>query len=227
MSPQAGIVLVKSIVPLIRSAVPRCARSVGAEDAEELIQDCIVMAAQILHRLEERGKEVTPGNVAYYAILHIKSGRRSQSCSRADVMAPGTQLDQKSCVLSFEEPVGFDMEIGEPVRLGEMMVSNSDDASVAAARNLDWETFLVTHDHQYRGIVRDTALGKPLQALAKRHRMSISSVSTLRRRLASELRESMGADILMDVCRKPGWQSNLKAETERVACRADRRRWVG
>jgi hypothetical protein len=224
MSPQAGLVLVEQIVPRIRAAVPGCANTVGAEDIEELVQDCIAMAAQILHRVEQTGKKVTPGNIAYYAILHIKSGRRSQCGSRADAMAPGTQLDQKSSVLSFEEIVGFDMELGEPITLGEMLAENQDDPSVIAARNLDWGDFLDTHDERYSGIVQNITIGNSLKPVTQRYHVCGSTVSQLKKQLAFDIRETMGANILMEVCRKQGWQSGLVADKEKAACRADRRR---
>ncbi|HEX3940620.1 MAG TPA: hypothetical protein VHX11_03970, partial [Acidobacteriaceae bacterium] len=91
MSPQAGLVLVREIAPRLRSAIPGV-RKVGAEDDEELLQDGLTMAAEMLHNLERRGKSVTPGNVAYYCLLHLKSGRRSYSGGRTDVMGSGTQL---------------------------------------------------------------------------------------------------------------------------------------
>ena len=65
------------------------------------------MAAQMLDGLEQRGKQVTPGNVAYYTILHLKSGRRSYSGGRTDVMGSSTQLDHSAMVLSLEEEVGY------------------------------------------------------------------------------------------------------------------------
>jgi len=224
MSPQAGLVLLNEIAPRIRAAVPGCAKTVGAEDKEELVQDCIAMAAQILHRVEESGKKVTAGNIAYYAILHIRSGRRSQSGSRADVMAPGTQLDQKSCVLSFMEMVGFDQELGEPITLGEMLAADTDDPSVAAARNLDWEGFLDGRDHRYASIVENAVTGMPLMTVAKRYSLCFSRVSQIKNQMADEIRETMGADILRDVCQKPRWQSSLAVDREKTACRADRRR---
>src|SRR3954447_11110754 len=98
MSPEAGEMLMGEIAPRLRSAIPKCVHPVGAEDSEELVQDAIVTAAQMLDRVEKAGKTVTPGNIAYFAILHMKAGRRSQCRSRADAMANGTQLDHKSSV---------------------------------------------------------------------------------------------------------------------------------
>jgi hypothetical protein len=133
MSPQAGVVLMQEIAPRLRNAIPQCVRKVGAEDDEELLQDGLTMAAQMLDNLEERGKQVTPGNVAYYCLLHLKSGRRSYSGGRTDVMGSATQLDHSSMVLSFEEEVGYDPELDEAIRLGDMLTCSKDDPSMAGA----------------------------------------------------------------------------------------------
>ena len=82
MSPEAGEMLMGQIAPRLRSAIPKCVHPVGAEDAEELVQDAIATAAQMLHNVEALGKTVTPGNIAYFTILHMKSGRRSVCRSR-------------------------------------------------------------------------------------------------------------------------------------------------
>jgi len=89
MSPQAGWILQEEIAPRIAGAVPRSILCVGAEDSQELVHDGIAMAAKMVDSLEQRGKldKVTPGNVAYYTLQHLKSGRRANGSSRVDVMA--------------------------------------------------------------------------------------------------------------------------------------------
>lgn len=121
MSPHARFVLTEKIVPRIRKGVLRGIKAVGGEDIEELIQDTVAHAALLLHWAEEAGKEVSAGNIADYSLLHARSGRRSTSGSRADAFAPGTQLDGRSRVLSFEEPVSLDQETGETIALGELL----------------------------------------------------------------------------------------------------------
>ena len=93
MSPQAGWILQEEVLPRLRSAIPRTVNYVGCEDAEELVQDATTIAAKMLHSVELAGKTVTPGNIAYYAIQHVKSGRRSTGSSTLDVMGRGTQLN--------------------------------------------------------------------------------------------------------------------------------------
>ena len=120
MSPEAGEMLLGQIAPTLRPAIPRVVHKVGCENDEELVLDALAMAAQLLDSVERHGKTVPPGNFAYYTILHMKSGRRSHTCGRTDVMHSATQLDQKSCVLSVEEEVGCDPELDEPIALGEL-----------------------------------------------------------------------------------------------------------
>src|SRR5208337_3984338 len=111
---------------------------------------------------------------------------------RTDAMFPSTQLDAKSCVLSFEEPAGIDPETGEEIPLGDMLAGNADDPSMSASRNVDWDQFLETHDRRYAGIVRDLARGKNVLETARDRRKSYFTVRQIKARLAEELQEYMG-----------------------------------
>lgn len=223
MSPQLGTILTDEIAPRLRAAIPRVVRPIGSEDTEELLQDAITIAAQMLHRVGETGKQVTPGNIAYYVILHMKSGRRSQSASRADVMACGTQLDDTSSMLSFEEEVGYDPELDETIRLGELLGSGAEDPSMAAAREIDWDLFLTTHDYRYTVIVVGILEGKNLKETVCGTGVGYSRMYQLKQQLALDLREFLGADAIADSTRAPKWAGTMLAEKERFACRAERR----
>ena len=214
----------EEIAPRLRNAIPRCVSKVGAEDDEELLQDGLVMAAHMLHNLEERGKAVTPGNVAYYTLLHLKSGRRSYSTGSTDVMGSGTQIGHHSMVLSFEEEVGHDDELNEPIHLGDLLAGHQEDPSTAAARNMDWEDFTSTHDERYLCIIHDLATGHSMLDTAKACGMSYHEVRELREALVEDLAWFMGDDAVADAARAPVWRSNLMQDHERMACRADRRR---
>jgi len=223
MSPQAGFVLMREIVPRLRSAIPTVVHPLSGEDREELIQDAIATAANMLDRVERAGKRVTPGNIAYYAILHMKSGRRSQCQSRADAMAPGTQMDRKSSVLSLEEEVGYDPEIDEPIRLGELLSCSRDDPAMTAGRNLDWEEFLRSHDYRYGVMVRGIAEGQTRMQMARKCRMKYHRMTELNIQMVSDLIDFM-EDPIQDAMQVPSWRGNLLVEREKAACRAERRR---
>ena len=222
MSPHAGFVLLEEVAPRLRNIIPNI-KPVGAEDTEELLQDALAVAAKMLHDLEQRGKTVTPGNVVYYTVLHMKSGRRSYSAGRTDTMGSGTQLDGKSMVLSFEEPAGIDPETGEEIPLGDLLSGHGDDPSMTASRTIDWEAFLATRNPRYAGLVCDLAQGKNAMDSAKSRRQSYFQVRQLKEKLALELREFLGDEALADSMRIPTWWGNIQADHEKAACRADRR----
>jgi len=223
MSPRAGDMLIQEVAPRLKTLIPHI-KPVGAEDSEELYQDSLCVAAKMLHDLEARGKQVTPGNVCYYVSLHMKSGRRSHSAGRTDVMSSGGQLDGKSMVLSFEEPAGMDPETGEEIPLGDMLAGNRDDPSMSASRNMDWEDFLDTHDQRYTALVCELAAGKKALETARDRRQSYFTVRQLKARLEADLREYMGEQAIADSARIPAWRGNIMANHEKAACRADRRR---
>ena len=211
------------IEPRLRATMPYI-RGVGSEDTEELLQDALAVAAKMLHDLEERGKEVTPGNIAYYTILHMKSGRRSYSAGRTDVMGSGTQLDGLSSVQSFEDPAGFDPDTDEEIPLGDLLSCQQDDPAMAAGRYVDWEEFLGTHNPRYEAMVCDFAQGKRATDTAARFGFSNSWAHDLKERLAADLREHFGEDAIADSIQAPSWRGNIMVDHEKAACRADRRR---
>ena len=222
MSPRAGFILLDQVAPRLKAIIPSI-RPVGAEDVEELLQDALAVAAKMLHDLEERGKEVTPGNICYYTVLHLKSGRRSYSAGRTDVMGSGTQLDGLSSVMSVEEAAGID-ENGEEIPLGDMLAGNSDDPSTCAARLMDWEQFLDTHNPRYEAMVSDFAQGKRAKDTAARFGFSNSWAHDLKEKLSGDLREYFGENVIADSMQRPRWQGNVMIDHEKAACRADRRR---
>jgi len=224
MSPLAGDILVEQIAPRLRTMIPKAVKPVGAEDAEELLQDAITIAANMLHRVEEQGKTVTPGNIAYYVILHMRSGRRSQGSSRVDTMAAGTQLDGSSSVLSFEEEVGYDPELDEPITLEQLLASEHEDPALEAARNIDWALFLATRDYRYGIIVKGIAEGQSLKATAERSGHLYASLYGLKDQMAADVREYLGDEAIRDSVQVPRWKACINRDREKTACRADRRR---
>ena len=224
MSPQAGFILLNEIVPRLRSAIPHAVCLVGCEDAEELLADGTAIAAKLLHRVEQKGKRVTPGNIAYYAIQHLRSGRRSTGSSVRDVMQSGTQLKQNTQVVSLEEPVPREGADHEAFTLGDVLSNDQEDPAMVAARRLDWEAFRQTQPARSQAILDYVAGGLPLTELARRHRVSRSAIQAHKEVLAREIKEFMGADILQVSTQPPLWRNGLVATRERKAWRKGKKR---
>lgn len=224
MTVRAGKMLVDEIIPRLKVAIPKAVPHIGCEDHEELIQDATVTAAGMLIRAHAQGKDVTAGNIAYYAILHTKSGRRSYGSSKVDVMAAGTQLNGRTAVHSMEEELGYQQdEFDGPATLGEMLASQCEDPSMMAARNLDWADFLGQLDKRQLIMLSDVAVGDTPTFTLRKKKLCYESIRQIKRSMADQVVESFGEKALADATRKPAWWGDLNAERELSACRADRR----
>lgn len=221
MTPHAGWILLEEIAPRLKVA-SRYLPKVGADDAEELYQDGLAIAARMLDSAERQGKEVAASSVAYYATRQLLSGRRSTYGGRADVLSPAAQLDGRSRLASVDLEMN-DPETGEAITIGEALACNDEDPSHAAARNLDWEAFLLTEDSMTGLMVGAFARGDTMRDLKGVTGLSDSGISARKRLMASRLLESFGADsldaCLADVGRDPAWMADVMVQREAEACR--------
>jgi DNA-binding NarL/FixJ family response regulator len=88
---------------------------------------------------------------------------------------------------------------------------------------MDWDSFLAGLSARDQAIINCLAEGKPLASLARRRHLNTSTLRYHRERLAVKIQEYMGADILVQIRRKPNWKDSLDASRERLACRDQRR----
>ena len=224
MSSHADKMLTDEIVPRLRHMIPHHVSFVGAEDAEEVLQDATLMAARLLARARANGKQVTPGNIAFYTMLHIRCGRRSHSASRSDVMGSRTQIVGNSRVTSLAAPIpAEDQSLDEPMTLGDVLASEAEDPSETAARNLDWQALVATLDERALAVLHCMADEVRLQEVATQKGVSRSTVQGWRNQLTDLVRTFMGHDVLHMIQRTPQWRENLTAMREQLACRLDRR----
>jgi hypothetical protein len=222
MSPRAGYLLVNEVVPRLKSAIPCIVHCAGSEDHQELIQDATAMAARIMHQAEQNGKRVPHSSVVYYAIQHCKSGRRTVGHSSCDVHGTSTQLQGKVRVESMEEVVAIDEITGGEVLLHDVLSIDQEDPGTKAARKMDWETFMDALSEREKAIVVFMIEGKCGSAIARKLKVSDSTVQSNKRHLGSKILEFMGGDILIQIQRKPNWKDDLTATKERMACKYDR-----
>jgi len=216
--------LQEEIAPRLRVTIPRSVRAVGSEDAEELVQDGIAFAAKLLHNAEAAGKTVTPGNIAYYTLLHMKAGRRSTGSSKVDVLQVGTQLTGRAQLSSLEETPGLDTESdSETMSFHDVIANDDDDPSIVAARKMDWDAFCAPLSKRERCLVRYVAEGKSFRDMAQAFGVSYFTIQAVKRKVALAIREFMGADILVTIRRVPAWKAGILATRERQAYREERR----
>ena len=209
MSPATQQLFMQQIAPMLMAAVPRAVAPVGAEDADELVQDAIATACDAVDRLERRGKRIIPRSVAYYAIQRLKSGRRSTGSGRTDVMSPGCRLDGNCSLTSMDEPLRAGDDGGEPT-LGDAIAGRGDDPSQLAARNADWAEFMAGLDGAQQYIVRATAEGESLDDQAARLRVSPSAACQRRHTIGRRARQFWGDSVLADAQTQPLWRRQMQ-----------------
>jgi DNA-directed RNA polymerase specialized sigma24 family protein len=222
MSPRAGYLLVDQVVPRLRAVIPRSVLTVGTEDHEELVQDATCLAGRILHNAEAKHKRISPSNAAYYAIQHCKSGRRSVGHSSVDVHGSACQLQGRSRLESMEEVVAIDEITGGEVLLHDVLSNDQEDPGTKAARKMDWEDFVAALPDREKAVIQFMIEGKSGSDIARKLRVSASTIQTSKRRLAIKIQEFMGPEILIEIQRKPRWKADLTATKEKMACRFQR-----
>ena len=223
MSPRSGWLLVNEILPRLRSAVPLVARGVGAEDPEELIGDATLHAARILHSAEARNKTVSASSVAYYAIEHTRSGRRSTGNSASDVHGAATQLKGRSKLESMEQVVASNEECGGEIwELHDVLSTDADDPGSKAARKMDWSEFVSGLSAREQAVIECLVAGRSLRNAAKRFRVCDSTMQGDKRKLAVKILDFMGFDILIEVRKSPRWKDDLLTSREKLNCRHER-----
>jgi hypothetical protein len=221
MSPRAEWLLVNEIQPRIGSAVKYAVNKVGSEDDGELTQDGLCMAAKMLTNTEINGKEVTAGNIAYYTLQHLKSGRRSYGSSILDPLHPMSQINGISTLASFHDSFKQDDDGGE-LSLEEVMATNSEDPAYATARRMDWAAFMAGLDTRTLAVIECLLAGEKLSLLAEQLKLSVWTMHECKKRLAQKVVEFMGVDVLVVCQEKPSWANNINATREHQACKFER-----
>ena len=197
-------------MPILQGVIPSSVRSVGCEDAEELVQDALAIAAMMLQALEDAGKQVIIAkSIAYYSIQRLKCGRRSYSSGRTDVLAPGAQLDHRCVVVSLESSVA--MDDGDDLKLGESLACRSDDPATTAGRDIDWSELEHALGDRKRAVVQALHAGHGTGWIARALKVSSPRVTQIKREIADVILERWGSEVLQDVESEPMWHSTLRA----------------
>lgn len=224
MSPEAGRLLIECVVPIIAATVPAKVRTVGSEDHEELIQDCTVSAAQMIHAAESNGKPLIPRSIAHYAIQRTKTGRRAMSASRTDAMSPASALDGNAIMESIDQPLEDDHHDAGQLTLHDILSSPCDDTAQLAGRACDWSEFEGRCDVREQAVLRAIAEGRKMKKLARRFKVSEPRICHIRREIGERLREMWGEDALVDALSAPRWQQGIRAIYERRQTKFERNR---
>jgi hypothetical protein len=222
MSPTTEELLIQEVAPRIRNSVANSVPQVGTDDIGELVQDGIAIAAALLSSADARGKQISAGNVSYFAVKLVRQGRRSTGQSRTDVMHPLTQISGRCKVTSLDAPIAEETESDDTLSLHDVLATDSADPSQEAAKRLDWEPLLAALDATTRAVLLCLVAGVELTTLVPKLKRSRSAIQSDKHRLARLVSDHLGDDILRQVQELPRWVINITANRERLACRVER-----
>ena len=196
---------------------------IGPDDHDELVQDGMAIAVGLLQSAQRSDKKVSAGNIAYYTIVALRSGRRSTGVRQNDVLHPAAQLHGHARVQSMDEPVSDGDHGEEPLTLHDCLAANLDDPAASAARRLDWASVVNSLDRTAKAILVALIEGRELTLLVRPLRRSRSALHYDKVRLGCLIQARLGQDILLQAQARAAWRDTLDAVRERLACRAERR----
>jgi hypothetical protein len=224
MSPAAGQLLIKAIVPLLNGVIGRGGvKPTGCEDIEELKAEGRAMAAALLDTVESKGKTVTPGNIAYYTLQALKSGRRSGYTGRMDAMCPAAALEGKVQLTSMDAAIGPDNEDPDQENsLHDVLAASGEDAGADAGRRCDWDDILPRLDIRRRTILTATAQGRGPGEIAGELNVTAPRVCQLRESIGKHIVDAWGSSGLATITTPPQWKAGMRAAAERRAGRYER-----
>lgn len=213
MTSKSAKMLETRISRIVKATIPKVARPIGSEDTEELIQDTLASAAEMIESMERQGKEPIPNSIAYYSIQRTKSGRRSYGAQRTDVMSAGYAMDNDS-LFSIDADVGDDE--GCPMSLHDVIAADSEDPSEVVLRDMDWHEFMSGLDARKRRILAELMVGMGTNEIAKLFGISAARITQLKREIGQHLRVFMGDDILAEVGRETVWRHDIRCLHEKA-----------
>jgi hypothetical protein len=222
MNDETETLLLQEVAPRLRAAIPKTVPLVGTDDPEELLQDGLAIAIQIHRGTKKAGKKVTGSSLAHYALLHLRSGRRSTGTRTHDVLHPAARLNGHVRLQSMDEPVG-EGEDGHELTLHDCLAANVEDPASAAARHLDWASVIQSLDRTAKAILIALVEGRELTLLVRPLKRCRTSLHYDKVKLGRLIQERLGQDILVQAQIRPDWTHTVEAVRERLACRAERR----
>ncbi len=218
MSPEAGMLLMEEVYPIVKAVVPRTVKPAVGEDHEELVQDTMASAARMMHLTEQAGRPILPRGVAFYAIQRAKTGRRSTYAGEVDALSAAAQIRGNVSRDALDENVsGGDLE--SPA-LHDYLADGSEDVAIVAGRRLDWQSLVQTLTPREIEVLEAKASARPLKDLARRHGVSRPRITQILRGIGRKIEKEWGSDFLSGVVAEPAWRRGvMRVAEERAACK--------
>ena len=218
MTTATGNILVTQILPILSRTVPRVVNPSDCEDSEELVQDTLATAAEMLQSLEKAGRKIPAKSVAFYSIQRAKSGRRAYQSGASDPLSPVFRTRNTSAIVPIDAPMQSE---GEGSRtMSDFIGAPTEDPSETALRRIDWESFLGTLASREKQILSCIADGWRNMDIARRFKVTPARITQMKREIAERIKQFMGSDILNEISAESLWERDIRMirESEAYYC---------
>ena len=216
MTTATAEILVKEILPILSRTVPRTVNPTDSEDSEELVQDTIATAAEMLQSLENAGRKIPARSVAFYSIQRAKSGRRAYQNGASDPLSPVFRTRNTTAIVPIDAPISSEGE-GAHRAMTDFMASGIEDPAETALRRIDWESFLGTLATRERQVLSCIADGWKNMDIARKFKVTPARITQLKREIAGRIKEFMGANILNEISAESLWERDIRMIRESEA----------
>ena len=214
MTAATSEILVKEILPILTVTVPRTVKPVDSEDPEELVQDTIATAAEMLESLERSNRKIPARSVAFYSIQRAKSGRRAYQNNATDPLCPVFRTRNTTAIIPIDAPMQSE---GLARTMSDFISSGMEDPSETALRRIDWESFLSTLASREKQVLSCIADGWRCMDIAKHIGVTAGRVTQMKREIATRIKEFMGANILNEISSESLWERDIRMIRESEA----------
>lgn len=184
------------------------ALAMPSESADDIYQDTVAMAFQLLRAYEAKGRDIPGEVVAFYAMQRAKCGRRSTGRTTADVYGGEAQLSGKS-TLAHEALVEDATGKVDMIPIADTLVSSADVARTVATR-MDWSALWQVLTPRERAVVQGFAANHSKLATCAAARVHATRHAAIRRRVARKILAAWGPDVLADLARRSLWQCEVE-----------------
>ena len=136
-------------------------------------------------------------------------------------MAPSTQLDGGSSMVSLDAPLEMGDDEGGEVTLHDLLATDSG-ADGAAGRNLDWSDVEASLDDRRLTVLQESAAGYNPSEIGQHLSVSAPRVIQLRNDCGKHIINAWGDNGILSATATPCWRSGMRAAVERRECRHER-----
>ena len=150
-----------------------------ADNLDDALQELRAIAFDIYRSLVRRGKQTFYSTIKDFAIKRYHSGRRFAGSSTTDVLSDWTRMLERCDICSLDQ---FDPGNGDLPFMVDWRQCNVADSVQFKLDFQDWHHRQASRDQQ---IIDDLAMSETTNAVAKKHGVSPSLISTKRKDFAN------------------------------------------